>query len=85
MEYLQLHHGIYIQAINHPTVAFGQEKLRIAPTPFHTEKMMDELIVALDAAWKDADLPFLRPVCEINCTCQDYCLSYDDKNIAFKM
>ena len=46
MEYLQVRYGIYIQAMNYPTVPRGREKLRLVPTPFHTEEMMDELIKA---------------------------------------
>ena len=62
MEYLQMRYGIYIQAMNYPTVPHGREKLRLVPTPFHTEEMIDELIKALDEAWRDANLSFLEPV-----------------------
>lgn len=44
--------GHYIQAINYPTVPRGQEKLRLAPTPLHTQNMMDKFIGDLLSVWK---------------------------------
>ncbi len=56
-------HGFYVQAINPPTVDRGEERLRIAPTPFHKEEMMDEFVSALTASWKSCDLPFTVNEC----------------------
>ena len=40
-------YSIYVQAINYPTVSVGTERLRFAPTPFHDDGMIEDLISAL--------------------------------------
>ena len=59
-------HGIYVQAINYPTVPHGEEKLRIAPTPHHTRQMMDHFVEALMDTWVDNGLALQR-LCTSEC------------------
>ena len=45
-------HNIYVQPINSPTVEVGTERLRFAPTPFHDDAMISELISALKVVYR---------------------------------
>ncbi len=46
-ERLFVEEGIYVQAVNYPTVRKGQERLRISPTAAHTFAQADQLVQAL--------------------------------------
>ncbi|WP_419729918.1 5-aminolevulinate synthase [Lichenicola sp.] len=55
-EQLLTRHGVYVQPINYPTVPRGTERLRITPTPLHSDADIEVLVSALSEAWSEFSL-----------------------------
>ena len=75
-------HDIYIQPINYPTVARGEERLRITPTPRHTDAHIAVLVEALVDVWQTLDLPFEEPAVALTAQSDALCTFPDFRKAA---
>ncbi len=49
-------HHVYVQPINYPTVPRGTERLRLTPTPLHSDEDIDALVAAFLEVWRSLAL-----------------------------
>ena len=50
-DFLLNEHQVYVQPINYPTVPKGTERIRITPTPCHSQESTEKFVEALKDAW----------------------------------
>jgi 5-aminolevulinate synthase len=74
-------HSVYIRPINYTTVAKGSERLRVTPTPRHTQQHIAHLVEALVDVWHTLGIALVERPTHMHVKTDEKC-SYPEIKLA---